>query len=188
LTLKDLQKAIQSQAEAGNMVNHISQELQGLPFWIFDQQQHRQEGVRTGGNCCFWHSLGCPQKDGHDMPLLPYQRTIYEALQNYKHLWTLKSRGIGLSSFMLRYIAWLCVSPQFRRNSRVCIITGPRLDLAEDLIARFKGLFSFDELVRHNGRTASTVAIVNGVKVEAFPSHHVDAMRGLDNVKFILSD
>jgi hypothetical protein len=37
-------------------------------------------------------------------------------------------------------------------------------------------------------RTQSTVAIVNGVKVEAFPSHHVDTMRGLTNVKFILSD
>jgi flagellar basal body rod protein FlgC len=37
-------------------------------------------------------------------------------------------------------------------------------------------------------RTQSTVAIINGVKVEAFPSHHVDTMRGLDNVKFILSD
>ena len=37
-------------------------------------------------------------------------------------------------------------------------------------------------------RTQSTVAIINGVKVEAFPSHHVDTMRGLTNVKFILSD
>ena len=26
------------------------------------------------------------------------------------------------------------------------------------------------------------------MKVEAFPSHHVDTMRGLDNVRFIMSD
>ena len=32
------------------------------------------------------------------------------------------------------------------------------------------------------------VAFLNGVKVEAFPSHHVDTMRGLDNVRFIMSD
>jgi hypothetical protein len=37
-------------------------------------------------------------------------------------------------------------------------------------------------------RTQSTVAFLNGVRVEAFPSHHVDTMRGLTDVKFILSD
>jgi hypothetical protein len=60
--------------------------------------------------------------------------------------------------------------------------------LAEDLIARFKGLFQFSEQIPISDRTASTVAIVNNVKVEAFPSYHVGTMRGLDNVKFILSD
>jgi hypothetical protein len=60
---------------------------------------------------------------------------------------------------------------------------GPSINSAEDLIARFKALFG-----NQKDRTQSTVAIVNGVKVEAFPSHHVDTMRGLTNVKFILSD
>jgi hypothetical protein len=41
-------------------------------------------------------------------------------------------------------------------NSRVCIITGPRIDLAEDLIARFKGLFAELVLRNHNDRTQST--------------------------------
>jgi hypothetical protein len=95
-----------------------------------------------------------------------------------------------VTEFLLRYVAWCCCSNKFSSdNPRVCIVTGPRLDLAEDLIARFKGLFS---RIRSNAnlfdRTQSTVAIINGVKVEAFPSHHVDTMRGLDNVKFILSD
>jgi hypothetical protein len=66
-------------------------------------------------------------------------------------------------------------------NARICIITGPRIDLAEDLIARFKALFQNKYF--ESDRTQSTVAFINGVKVEAFPSHHVDTMRGLDNVK-----
>jgi late competence protein required for DNA uptake (superfamily II DNA/RNA helicase) len=36
---------------------------------------------------------------------------------------------------------WCCFS-KYTVNSRVCIVTGPRIDLAEDLIARFKGLFT----------------------------------------------
>ena len=62
---------------------------------------------------------------------------------------------------------------------------GPRIDLAEDLIARFKGLLSN---IFERDRTQSTVAYLNGVRVEAFPSHHVDTMRGLTDVKWILSD
>jgi|SRR5215207_7448087 len=45
------------------------------------REQHRKEGIRKGA-CCFNYIIGPPQKDGHDMPLLPYQRTLYEALQN----------------------------------------------------------------------------------------------------------
>jgi len=122
------------------------------------------------------------------MPVLPYQKILYDALQNHKHAWILKSRGIGCSEFLLRYIAWCSMGSKFAPNSRVCIIVGPRIDLAEDLIARFKGLFTNELLIARYDRTQSTVAYLNGVKVEAFPSHHVDTMRGLTDVKFILSD
>jgi hypothetical protein len=71
----------------------------------------------------------------------------------------------------------------------MCIVTGPRIDLAIALIDRMKklfvgsnskGLITFD--------TKETVIELNNVKVEAFPSHHLDAMRGLPNVSFILLD
>jgi hypothetical protein len=145
--------------------------------------------------CCFWHGIRCPQNDGGDIPVLPYQRTLYEALQNHKHIWCLKSRGIGVTSFLLRYIAWCCLSGSIskieRRSDnelpRACFIVGPRIDLAEDLIARFKGLFT-RKFSQNNDRTSSTVTYLNGVRVEAFPSHHVDTMRGLTDVKIILSD
>ena len=49
--------------------------------------------------------------------------------------------GYGVPELLLRYIAYCCTSGRFAASSRVCIVTGPRIDLAEDLIARFKGLF-----------------------------------------------
>jgi hypothetical protein len=187
VTFKDLQKVVQSNGNQQSFVDIAS--LQNKPFWIFDKEAHRLEDIRTKGQCCFWHIIKPPQKDGHDMPVLPYQKILYEALQNHKHIWILKSRGIGVTEFLLRYIAWCCISRKFagNANSRVCIIVGPRLDLAEDLIARFKGLFRTSSKFENN-RAASTVAYLNGVRVEAFPSHHVDTMRGLTDVKFILSD
>jgi hypothetical protein len=185
MTFKDLQKLVQSQTETGSSVRLI----QGLPFWIFNQDQHKLEYRRTRGKCCFWHLIGPPQKDNHDMPVLPYQKMLYEVLQNRKHIWIKKSRGLGVTTFFLYWIAYCCLT-RYEPGDRVFIVVGPRIDSAEDLIARFKGLFQivspsvYSELTRQQ----STVAIINGVRVEAFPSHHVDTMRGLTNVRFILSD
>jgi hypothetical protein len=190
VTFKDLQKAVQSNGQGNNNSLDLIAKLQNKPFWIFDKEVHKQEHIRTNGLCCWWHGIGCTQKDGRDMPVLPYQKTLYEALQNHKHIWILKSRGIGCSEFLLRYIAWCCITRFSRNTSRVCFIVGPRIDLAEDLIARFKSLLlgKNPQKSDFSDRTQSTVAYLNGVRVEAFPSHHVDTMRGLTDVKFILSD
>jgi hypothetical protein len=186
VTFKDLQKLVQSNSQNNNFID-LQSRLQDKPFWIFDKEVHKQEHIRTEGQCCWWHGIGCPQKDGRDMPVLPYQKILYEALQNHKHIWILKSRGIGCSEFLLRYVAWCCLT-NYKIGSRVCFIVGPRIDLAEDLIARFKGLFAHSAIFSVSDRTSSTVTYLNRVRVEAFPSHHVDTMRGLTDVKFILSD
>jgi hypothetical protein len=68
----------------------------------------------------------------------------------------------------------------------VCIVTGPRIDLAIALLDRMKRLFAGKGLITFD--TKETVIELNGVKIEAFPSHHLDAMRGLSNVSFILLD
>lgn len=89
------------------------------------------------------------------MPILPYQKILYESLQNHKHIWVKNARGIDVAEFLLGYIAWGYFS-KYTANSRACIVTGPRLDLAEDLIDRFKGLFS--QKFSQTDKTASTVA------------------------------
>jgi hypothetical protein len=66
---------------------------------------------------------------------------------------------------------------------------GPRIDLAIALIDRMKKLFARSKGIAATPfDTKETVIELNGVKIEAFPSHHLDAMRGLPNVSFILPD
>ena len=100
MTFKDLQKLVQS--ESGHKHSKLLHRLGNKPFWIWDQNQHRAEDIRTKGDCCFNHIIGLPQKDEHDMPLLPYQRTLYNSLQNHKHIWIKKARGIEVIEFLLR--------------------------------------------------------------------------------------
>jgi hypothetical protein len=72
----------------------------------------------------------------------------------------------------------------------MCIVTGPRIDLAIALIDRMKKLFTGSSSIKGLAAfdTKETVIELNSVKIEAFPSHHLDAMRGLPNISFILLD
>jgi hypothetical protein len=114
MTFKDLQKLVQSNGQIDHSI--LQTKLQGKPFWMFDKEQHRLEDIRTKGQCCFNHIIGLPQKDGKDMPLLPYQRIIYDALQNHKHILIKKSRGLGVTEFLLRYVAWCCIAEKKQHN------------------------------------------------------------------------
>jgi hypothetical protein len=159
---------------------------------VWPETNHEIRYKNSKGNCCFWHIIGAPKlkRDGHDveMPALPYQQLLWNFLNEHKRIWIKKSRGIGVTEYLLRWVGYHCLTGGFPPGSRVCIVTGPRIDLAEDLISnRFKGLFAkvapnlFD-------KTRSTVAILNSIKVEGFPSHNVASMRGLDYVRAIISD
>ena len=59
-----------------------------------------------------------------------------------KYLWIKKATGLGVSEFMLRFMAWLCLNDNALAGSQMCIVTGPRIDLAITLIDRMKKLFS----------------------------------------------
>jgi hypothetical protein len=102
-----------------------------------------------------------------------------------KHLWIKKATGLGITEFMLRFMAWLCLRNEDYKNSQMVIVTGPNQELAIKMIKRLKGLFephgiTFD--------SKETVINLNGCEIQAYPSNHIDAFRSLTNPKFILLD
>jgi hypothetical protein len=111
LTFKDLQKRVS--LETTTQQQHgFFQRLIDRPFWIWDITEHKQEDAKRDGDCCFNHIIGLPQKDGNDKPLYDYEKIIFDTLVtqdgNKKHLWIKKATGLGVSEFMLRFMAWLC--------------------------------------------------------------------------------
>jgi hypothetical protein len=189
VTFKDLKRRVT--LESAQQQCRLFERLQNKPFWIWDVEEYKQEDIRTDGDCCFNHIIGLPQKDGNDKPLYDYERIIFDSLVAHngnKHLWVKKATGLGISEFMLRFMAWLCLKDNALAGSQMCIVTGPRIDLAIALIDRMKKLFSSKGLATAKFDTKETVIELNNVKIEAFPSHHLDAMRGLPNVSFILLD
>jgi hypothetical protein len=202
MTFKDLQKLVSSSNTVdsvttttanGPQLQQLLDRLRDKPFWIWNKQEHKKEDKRTDGDCCFNHIIGLPQKYGVDKPMFDYQQLIYDSLFNspdehtakHKHLWIKKATGLGISEMMLRIICWLCLRNDDYRNSQAVIVTGPNVDIAIKLVKRIKQLFE-----RHGifFDSKETVLELNGCRIEAYPSNHIDSFRALENPKFILLD
>jgi hypothetical protein len=199
VTFKDLRKRVT--LETTQQQSKLTEKLHNKPFWIWNINKHKQEDIKTNGDCCFNHVIGLPKKDGNDKALYDYEEMIFNSLiasssetqngnanSSNKHIWIKKATGLGISELMLRFMAWLCLKDNALSGSQMCIVTGPRIDLAIALIDRMKKLFANSRGIAAAFDTKETVIELNGVKIEAFPSHHLDAMRGLPNVSFILLD
>ena len=132
------------------------------------------------------------------MPLFDYEKKLYDTLLvsdhenplklnfKHKHLWVKKATGLGVTEFMLRLMAWLCMKDNTFRNSQMCIVTGPNIEIAIKLIKRLKGIF--EPKLGITFQSKETVIDLNGCMIEAYPSNHLDAYRALDNPKFIFID
>ena len=136
--------------------------------------------------------VGLPLKDGKEFPLFEYEKLLYDSILTNegsfkdKHLFLLKATGLGATEFFLRIMAWLCTSENHFRNCQMCIVTGLNIDMAIKLIRRLKNIFE-----RKLGllfQDKETVLNLNGCRIEASPSNHIDSFSALDNPKFILLD
>jgi len=180
--LKNQKRTDSSTAISDNSIFDI---FKDRPFWC-----GYPEGIIGLDDCCFNHIIGLPEKDGVAKPIFDYEMELYQALQQHKDVWIKKARGLGITELLLRYMVWLCVFDKSYQYTRFHIVTGPRINLAEELIDRIYNLFSSPTLLyiqRFIKRTGPIVAI-NDVTIQAFPSHTVSTMRGYTDVKFILLD
>ena len=156
-----MQRLIQSQANLEKIICSY-RSLRDKPFWITDSAKHRSRDMTTKGACRFNHIIGLPKKDGKRKPMFDYEGVLYKALlqpgylNSYpsssislniikvarsfkeKHLWVKKATGLGVTEFMLRFMAWLCLRNDDYRNSQMVIVTGPNQELAIKLIKRMK--------------------------------------------------
>jgi hypothetical protein len=186
---RNYRREIGQERRAGNRPRIIDKEefLKGKPFWIWDNEHAKI----LDGRCCFNHIVGLPEKSSRPMPLFDYEKKVLDELvatsnkQKQKHLWIKKATGLGITELFLRYMAWLCYHDDTFEGSQMCIVTGPNINLAKGLIRRMKDIC---ETIGYGMHAKDTAIVLNGCRIEAFPSHHLDAMRSLSSPKFIFLD
>jgi hypothetical protein len=124
-----------------------------------------------------------------DVPWLPYQKILYITLERHKQIWLKKSRGLGVTTFLLYYLLYKSLT-QWSYPDKILVVVGPRLELAQDFVSRYRALFkrNYEPIYKQLSKQSVTECTVNGVKLMAMPSHHVDALRSYTDVKFILAD
>jgi hypothetical protein len=192
VTFKDLQRVIESQPNQGLNQNQL-QRLRNKEFWYCFERRHKEiDRITKGGYIEYerqlYRALVEPgylnSHPGSESKTDPNNDVWYPFKE--KHLWIKKATGIGVTEFMLRFMAWLCVRNDDCQNSQMVIVTGPNIDLAIKLIKRMKGLFADKLGVIIDSK--ETVLELNGCNIQAFPSNHIDSFRSLTNPKFILVD
>jgi hypothetical protein len=60
--------------------NQLSQIRMNRPFWKWNPTQHKQEDIKTIGDCCFNHLIGLLRKDGIEISIVDYEKLHYDSL------------------------------------------------------------------------------------------------------------
>lgn len=177
----------------------FAKEVQGKPFWIEDETEHVRLQILTDCKCCFCHIIGLPEKehlvgrgpDGREIlerrkhPIFDYEMEAYHKLFDARYLRIKKATGLGMTTFFLYLMVWLCVNDNRYRGEMMVIVTGPRQDLANELLGRIAALFAETDYIP---RRVGDKIIINECTIQAYPSHTFDSARGLDKCRFFFVD
>jgi len=152
-------------------------------FWCKDTKSKSDE-------CCYWHFIfypyGGPEKNGVYHPMYKYEEEMLEALTNHKQVAVFKASKLGVTEFTLLWMLYKCYTDDFFAGKDVMIVTGPNVDLAKDLIIRAK------QILRERGLPFADHGAyglsANSVRIRAYPSHNIAAMRGQPKVAMVFGD
>jgi hypothetical protein len=66
VTFKDPKASFKS-STSSEQQNKLFERLRNKPFWIWNIEKHKQEDIKTKGDCCFNHIIGLSQKKNVNM-------------------------------------------------------------------------------------------------------------------------
>ena len=159
--------------------------LRDKPFWIWDREEHLRLARESNQQCCAQHILGLPRKNNKEYPLFDYQKLIFDAIENNQNIFILKSRGIGVTTFMIRYFAWKILSSSELDNKSIFIVSGTREEHANYIKEKLEQLF---ENFPVTFESKYTELLLKKTWIKVFPTRNIKDIRGYFETSYIFVD
>ena len=161
--------------------------LKGKEFWIWDKTEHLKTAVETNKQCCAQHIWGLPRKNNKEYPLFPFQKRIFDTIENNQNIFILKSRGIGLTTLAIRYFAWKILSSNELDNKSIFIVSGTREEHANYIKQKLEELF-YEKFPAVRFESKYTELLLNKTWVKVFPTRNIKDIRGYMDVAYVFCD
>ena len=119
--------------------------------------------------------------DKMQMEILDSDRTL-----GCKWFCVYKATGLGLTEFVLLWVLFKCFTDPYFKGKEAIMITGPNVDLAQDLILRSKD-FLIKKGLGYTDHGAYELG-VNGCRIKCYPSNNIHSARGKPKVSLFFGD
>ena len=152
--------------------------LRGKPFWV---AKHNFK------DCCFNCIIGWPRKNDTEFPIFDYEELIFNTIEQNQNIWIKKARGIGVTTFLIRYLVWKILYSNELDGKSIFIITGTREEFANYVKKKMEDLFlpRFPNVVFDSKYTELWI---NKTWIKVMPTKNIKDVRGYMDVAYLFID
>jgi Terminase large subunit, T4likevirus-type, N-terminal len=159
----------------------------GKPFWISDKLHHKEQFIKTNGNCCFNHCIGLAEKNGKEYPIFDYEIDVVDKIDKHRNIWIKKASGIGATELILRFLVWKILVNNDLEYKNIFIISGTYQQHASDVKVRMENLFK-KKFPSIQLESKFTDLWIKNTNIKIFPSRNVKDLRGYTDVSYLFID
>ena len=131
--------------------------------------------------------IGLPVKNGKEHPIYDYELDVIEKIESNRIIWIKRSRGIGITELVLRYLAYKIVSSNELDYKKIMIVSGTMLKHANDVKEIIQSLFERRfPLIQLESKF--TELWIKNTNLICMPSRNVKDLRGYTDVSYFFID
>ena len=111
----------------------------------------------------------------------------YDYLEEYQNIWIKKARGIGVTTFLIRYLVWKILYSNELDGKSIFIISGTREEFANYVKKKMEDLFlpRFPNVVFDSKYTELWI---NKTWIKVMPTKNIKDVRGYMDVAYLFID
>ena len=154
--------------------------LRSKPFWTSKDNHNFKD-------CCFNCIIGWPRKNDTAFPIFDYEELIFKTIEENQNIWIKKARGIGVTTFLIRYLVWKILYSNELDGKSIFIISGTREEFANYVKKKMEDLFlpRFPNVVFDSKYTELWI---NKTWIKVMPTKNIKDVRGYMDVAFLFID